>query len=160
MEAPVGQCKGLNLAAHVGLNPPGSRHGNDRCREDQLLASHGSLPNCIGIVYLIVSWNQRMDNSSAVVALEQWFATNREIFADGVVQAELSPASGRDASIQLGTRDYLISICAWDQGSSLEIQIIDRATTETSIQDGPCSDMKELRARLEQFLSWYVLQNE
>jgi len=96
----------------------------------------------------------------AISAFEDWFESNRHVFQRFTLREELADSARRVSNIQIDTPTYMVSLCAWDQGDALEIQIIDLATEKTSIEDGPCSTKGEMLARLDGFLTWFNRQHE
>ena len=95
-----------------------------------------------------------MLESFAVSCFNRWLESNRKDFERFTLREEFSARPGRSSNIQIETPTHIISLCAWDQGNALEIQVIDLSSEATNIEDGACETENELMARLALFLGW------
>ena len=100
-----------------------------------------------------------MQDAFAVIVFDEWFKTNRHCFEGFSLRFNKSMATHRVTDAEIDTPTHSISICAWDQGNSLEIQIIELATEKTTIEDGQCADKDDLLARLDKLLVWFTAQH-
>ena len=96
-----------------------------------------------------------MQDSFAIAAFEQWFELRRHVFERFDLRERLADSKFRCSNVQIDTPTHIASLCVWDINNALEIQIIDLATEEVSIEDGPNTDQDELLTRLNRFLVWF-----
>ena len=100
-----------------------------------------------------------MQDAFAVVAFDEWFKAKRHCFEGFELRCNKSMSTHRVTDAEIDTPTHSVSICAWDQGNSLEIQITDLATEKTTIEDESCADKDQLLARLNKFLDWFTAQH-
>ena len=96
-----------------------------------------------------------MQDDFAIATLERWIEANRHKFEKFELRVELPAVRDRGLHVQIDTPRFGASLSAWDQGNAVELHIVDFATGDSTIDDGPCRSEKELLDRLNAFLKWF-----
>ncbi|MCB1608161.1 MAG: hypothetical protein KDI71_14425 [Xanthomonadales bacterium] len=96
-----------------------------------------------------------MKPPTATSALRQWYAANQDMLKARFSDALVPTRERNSCGLRLDGDAYFISICAWDQGQCLDIEVLDGSTGMSRHPAvGPCESIDDLLARLDSFAQW------
>jgi len=99
--------------------------------------------------------------NGAVTWLERWLIYRRSILESMGLKVERSKSDFGSAAVSLDSNKIASGICAWDQRDTLEIQLIDLDTNESSLVfDGPCPSKEFFLEELTNYENWLKKKHE
>ena len=88
---------------------------------------------------------------SSTTTLHSWFNKNKEYLASNCNELEFKDSGRGSACINLETKKYIISICAWDHAYCLDIEVLDLKTEQSNfLHVGSCASILEFKEYLKE----------
>lgn len=99
--------------------------------------------------------------SFAISALYDWFEANKKLFKERGAKPEFKNSGYGSAYVRLETKMHLVELCAWDNASCLDIQIMEIESEKTVFPHlGSCESKTEFDDQLREFITWFGNQEQ
>ena len=93
---------------------------------------------------------------SPVLELYCWFNENKDCFLSSCDDLEFKDSGRGSACVNLETKKYIVSICAWDHACCLDIQVMVIESEKSSFpHTGDCTSIEEFKNYLKNFTIWF-----